>query len=551
MPTREAESTVQAADRDDDLSDAHYRVVIIDPISAAGLGPLVDDARFDVVERLGLKGDALADALADADAVIVRSASRITREALDRAERLRVIGRAGVGVDNIDVEAATERGIAVLNAPSGNTVSAAELAFALLLALARRVPAADRSMKEGQWDRRSLGGIELYGKTLGLVGAGRIGAAVARRAKAFGMSVIAYDPFLTAERAEALDIELSTLDGVIERGDIISLHVPLTDATRNLLGAAELRRMKPSAFIVNAARGGVVDEDALYRALTEGRIAGAALDVFAEEPPPADHPLRSLPNVVLTPHLGAATREAQENVAIEIAGAVRSALLYDDMSRAVNAPAIGGEAMRRLRPLLDLTERLGRLIQALADGPVRRIDIRYSGDADGALRPLTSAAMIGVLQGVLGRNAVNFVNAIHLAEARGITTGTTLLGKHADYREYVEVEASTAGGFALAGGALLDAIHPRIVRIGQFRVDVRPRGALLVLRNRDVPGVIGRVGTMLGVAGANIAEYHQSRLIQGGEALAAISIDGWLSSETLAELGGLAEVLDVKQVDLD
>jgi D-3-phosphoglycerate dehydrogenase len=546
METRQAERAESRAG-----ATAKYRVVIVDPISPSGLGPLVDDRNFEVVERLGLKGQDLANALIDADAVIVRSASRITRESLAGSQRLRVIGRAGVGVDNIDVDAATERGIAVLNAPSGNTTSAAELAFALLLALARRVPMADRSMKDGLWDRKSLGGIELYGKTLGLVGAGRIGAAVARRAKAFGMKVVAYDPYLTAERAESLDIELGTLDGVLERADVISLHVPLTDATRNLLGVTQLRKMKPNAFLVNAARGGVVDEVALHRALTEGWIAGAALDVFAEEPPGPDHPLRSLTNVVLTPHLGAATIEAQENVAIEIAAAVRSALLYDDMTRAVNAPAIGGEAMRRLRPLLDLTERLGRLIQALADGPVRRVDLRYSGNADGALRPLTSAALIGVLKGVVGRNVVNFVNAIHVAEARGISTGTTLLGAHADYHEYVEVEAATAGGFALAGGALLEAIHPRIVRIGQFRVDVRPRGALVVLRNRDVPGVIGTVGTVLGRAGANIAEYHQSRLIQGGEALAAISIDGWLDGDILEELRGVPEILDVKQVNLE
>ena len=358
-----------------------FRVVIADPVLASGLAPLVDDPRFEVVERLGLKGDELAAALADADAVIVRSASRITREALERAEHLRVIGRAGVGVDNIDVEAATERGIAVLNAPSGNTVSAAELAFALLLALVRRVPTADRSMKEGHWDRKSLGGIELYGKILGLVGAGRIGATVAQRARAFGMKIIAFDPYLTAERADSLNIQLETLDGVLEKADIISLHVPMTNATRGLIGEAELQKMKRSALLVNAARGGVVDEAALYRALTENWISGAALDVFEKEPPPADHPLRSLPNIVLTPHLGAATIEAQENVALEIAEAVRAALVEGDLSRAVNAPAIGGEAMQRLRPLLDLTERLGRLIQAIADGPVSRIDVRYSGSA--------------------------------------------------------------------------------------------------------------------------------------------------------------------------
>jgi D-3-phosphoglycerate dehydrogenase / 2-oxoglutarate reductase len=528
-----------------------FRVVIADPISASGLAPLVDDSRFEVVERLGRKGEDLVESMADADAVIVRSATRITREALARANHLRVIGRAGVGVDNIDVEAATERGIAVLNAPSGNTVSAAELAFALLLALVRQVPRADRSMKDGAWDRKSFGGIELYGKTLGLVGAGRIGATVAKRARAFGMNVVAFDPFINAERAESLGIEAVTLDEVLERADVISLHVPLTDATRGLLGESELKRMKRGAFLVNAARGGVVDEAALYRALTEGWIAGAALDVFEAEPPPPDHPLRSLSNVVLTPHLGAATIEAQENVAVEIADAVKAALLVGDFSRAVNAPAIGGEAMQRLRPLLDLAERLGRLLCVLATGPVRRIDVRYSGAADQAPRPLTSSTLIGALENIVGKGAVNMVNAIHLAESRGIQIGSTVLGRHADYGEYVEVEASTPNGSALVAGALLDAAHPRIVRIAQFRVDVRPRGTLLVLRNHDVPGVIGKVGTVLGESGANIAEYHQSRLIQGGDALAAISIDGRLDERSMAKLRALQEVADVRQVELE
>jgi D-3-phosphoglycerate dehydrogenase len=551
MNPKQATATASTRPAQQKPETARLRVVIVDPISASGLAPLVDDARFDVVERLGLKGDDLADALVDADAVIVRSSSRITRAALAKAKRLRVIGRAGVGVDNIDVEAATERGIAVLNAPSGNTVSAAELAFALLLALIRRVPAADRSMKEGNWDRGSFGGIELHGKTLGLVGAGRIGAAVAQRARAFGMRVVAHDPFLTKERAGTLGIELTVLDDLLDRADVVSLHVPLTDVTRGIIGEAQLRRMKRGAFLVNAARGGIVDESALHRALTEGWIAGAALDVYEKEPPPADHPLRALPNVVLTPHLGAATVEAQENVAIEIADAVRAALLENDLSRAVNAPAIGGEAMQRMRPLLELAERLGRLIHALADGPIRRIDVRYSGSADLALRPATSATLIGALEGIVGHGAVNLVNAIHLAQSRGMHVGSTVLGRHPDYGEYIEVEAATAGGYALAAGALLDAIHPRIVRIGQYRVDIRPRGALLVLRNLDVPGVIGKVGTVLGTAGANIAEYHQSRLIQGGEALAAISIDGCLDEDAMTRLRALPEIIDLRQVMLE
>jgi D-3-phosphoglycerate dehydrogenase len=528
-----------------------FRVLIADAISASGLRPIAEDQRFELLQRSGLKGDDLARALEDVDAVIVRSASRITRDALRFTHRLRVIGRAGVGVDNIDVDAATEHGIAVLNAPAGNTISAAELAFALLLALVRRVPAADRSMKQGAWDRASHTGIELHGKTLGLVGAGRIGGEVARRARAFGMRVMAYDPFLSAERAKALEIELAALDDVLAAADVVSLHVPLTDATAGLIAAPQLARMKRSAFLINAARGGVVDEDALHDALMNGRLAGAALDVYATEPLPPDHRLRALPNVVLTPHLGAATAEAQQNVALEIAEAVRDALLYGDFSRAVNAPAIGGEEMQRLRPLLELAERLGRLLCALAEGAIQRLDVRYAGAAEHALRSLASAALVGILGDIVGRGAVNFVNAIHLAQTRGITFARTRLAQHRDYAEYVELKAWTQHGSVAVAGALLDALHPRIVRINDFHVDIRPRGALVVLRNRDVPGVIGQVGTVLGGAAVNIAEYHQARLEQGGEALAAISVDDWLPQEVLDALARVTDVLTVKQVLLD
>ena len=310
-----------------------YRVLVADKIAREGLAPLADDPRFELIERPGLKGEELAAAVADADAVLVRSATKITRESLARATRLKVIGRAGVGVDTIDVEAATERGVAVMNAPAGNTISAAELAFALLLSLVRKVPAADRSMKAGQWDRASFSGTELYRKTLGLVGAGRVGGEVARRARAFGMRVLAYDPYLSADAARSMGVELATLDEVLQQADVISLHVPLTDSTRGLLGEAQLAKLKPTAVIINAARGGVLDEAALTRRLAEGKLAGAAFDVFDQEPLPADHPLRALNNVVLTPHLGASTEEAQLNVALEIAESVRAALLEGDSRR--------------------------------------------------------------------------------------------------------------------------------------------------------------------------------------------------------------------------
>ena len=528
-----------------------FRVLVADSIAAEGLTPLRNDARFELVERVGLKGDDLASAIAEADAILVRSAARITRESLARADRLKVIGRAGVGVDTIDVDAATERGIAVLTAPSGNTISAAELTLALLLALVRRLPAADRSMRAGEWDRKSFSGMELYGKTLGLIGAGRIGGEVARRAQAFGMHVLAYDPYLTDERARALQIELAMLPAVLERADIISVHVPLTDATAGLIGDRELGLTRPGALLVNAARGGIVDEAALYRALSAGRLGGAALDVYQQEPLPADHPLRTLPNVILTPHLGASTHEAQHNVALEIAEAVRSALLEGDLSRAVNAPAIGGEEMRRMRPLLDLAERLGRLAFALTEEAVERVEVRYAGSEENAARPLAASALEGVLSAQVGRGAVNFVNAMHLAESRGIQLHRVALSPHGDYAEYVELHLAGRSGAVSVAGALLAQAHPRLVRIGPYHVDVVPRGTLVVLRNRDVPGVIGRVGTLLGDAGINIGEYHQARLTAGGEALAAISVDGRLGGEVVEALRRLPEVVAVRQVELD
>ncbi|MEJ7812090.1 MAG: phosphoglycerate dehydrogenase [Gemmatimonadaceae bacterium] len=528
-----------------------FRVLVADKMSLEGLAPLRDDGRFEIVERLGLKGEELARAIGEADAVIVRSATKIPREALAHAGRLRVIGRAGVGVDTIDVDAATERGVAVLNAPAGNTISAAELAFALILALVRRVAAADRSMRAGEWERTKFGGTELYGKTLGLVGAGRIGGEVATRARAFKMRVVVYDPYLNEERARALDVELAPLDEVLRRADVVSLHVPLTESTAGLIGDVALAMMKPTALLVNAARGGIVDEAALVRALAERRLAGAALDVYEQEPLPRDHPLRALENVVLTPHLGASTEEAQQNVAVEIAEAVRAALADGDLSRAVNAPAIAGDAMRRVRPLLDLAERLGRLAGALVTGAVERVDVRYAGGSEEALRPLAASALVGVLEAVVGKTGVNFVNALHLADTRGIVVERTRLSPHGDYAEYLELRVAGREDETRVGGALLAEGHPRVVRIGDYQMNVAPRGTLVVLSNRDVPGVIGRVGTLLGDAGINIAEYHQARLEAGGAALATVRADARLAAPVLDALRQLPEVMDARQVTLD
>lgn len=528
------------------------RILIADKLPAEGLEPLHTDKRIEVVTRTGLDSASLGEILSECDAVIVRSSTRLTRQVLEHSQRLRVIGRAGVGVDNIDVDAATERGVAVLNAPSGNTISAAELTMAMLLAMARRLVAVDRSMRTGAWDRTGFRGVELYGKVLGLVGAGRIGSEVARRAKAFGMRVMAYDPYLTEGRANELGIELrGSLEEVLREADVVSLHVPYTESTVNLVGESELALLKPTAFFINISRGGVLNEDALINALEDKRIAGAALDVYQQEPLPADHPLRSQHNALLTPHLGAVTREAQLLVAREIGAAVRDALLEGDLSRAVNAPAMDRETLNTVRPLLNLAEKLGMLAATLREGPIDCVKITYSGAQDeSTLPPLAGAAMIGVLAKVVGSGNVTMVNALRLGEARGIRIQRSRLGPHEDYGEYLEVRLVCNGHERRVAGTLMARGRPRIVRIDQFEVDTWPTGALVILRNRDVPGVIGRVGTLLGKAGVNIAEYHQARLQAGQQALAVISVDERVTDDLLQELRHMDDVLEVKQVDL-
>lgn len=527
-----------------------YVVLVTDKVSESGLEPLRADPRFEIVKIDDSSDSAFSAALPGAHGLVVRSATTVGRDLLDRAPALRVVGRAGVGVDNIDLDAATEKGVAVINAPAGNTVSAAELTLALMLAMVRSVPAADASVRAGEWARSRFKGSELRGRTLGLVGAGRIGGEVATRCRAFGMRVLAHDPYLTDERAESLRVERSTLDRIIEEADVFSFHVPLTDDTRGMIDAGVFSRMKKGAYVVNVARGGVVDEDALVDALRSGQLAGAALDVFATEPLPADSPLRDAPNLVLTPHLGASTEEAQELVAQEIAEGVRAALAEGDLSKALNAPAISGSAMRALAPLFDLGRRLGRLACALAPGGIEGVDIRYHGEDDEALRPLSAFVKVGLLENILGRDQVNFVSAPHLARQRGIGVARTQLARYADYTQFVEVVVKAERGDLKLAGALLGDAHPRIVRIADYHVNVVPDGTLVILRNHDVPGVIGRVGTLLGGQGVNIAEYHQARRSKGGEALAAIAVDGEVDGALRDELLTLDEVLSAVVVRL-
>ncbi|MFL5541474.1 MAG: phosphoglycerate dehydrogenase [Longimicrobiaceae bacterium] len=534
------------------MSDRRYRILVTDEVDPEGLAILRAQPRLEVVERPTRPAAEVLAEIGEYDAFLGRSATRVTGELLRAGERLKVIGRAGVGVDNIDIPTATELGIAVINAPGGNTVSVAELFFGVVLSLARHVAEADRSMREGRWDRSRLGGIEIRGRTLGIVGLGRIGGEVARRARAFGMHVAAYDPYVAAARFGELGVErVERLPDLLERADVLTVHTPLTPETTGMIGAGELARLPRGAFVLNLARGGIVAEDALLDSLKAGKIGGAALDVYTVEPLPAEHPLRSLPNVVLTPHLGASTSDAQRSVAIEACLSVRDALLTGDLSAAVNAAGVGGAAWADLRPLLALADRLGRLGRALLPGPLTSLELRYSGRRDEAPRPLLLGALMGAMRDVVDRRNVNLVNVHHVASDRSIETAFTRVDGPGELGEEVELRLEGGDRSIRVGGALLGEVQGRIVRIGAFRVDVAPRGNMVVLRNRDVPGVIGRVGTMLGEAGVNIAEYHQARLQVGGEALAAISVDGPVPKEVCEALSALPEILDVRQVDME
>jgi D-3-phosphoglycerate dehydrogenase len=534
------------------MMERRFRVLVTDEIDPEGVALLRAHPDIEVVERPTRPASEVLAEIGEYDAFVGRSATRVTRELLQAGDRLRVIGRAGVGVDNVDLRTATELGVAVINAPGGNTVSVAELAFGVLIGLARNIPQAAESMRQGRWDRSRLGGVELRGKTMAIVGLGRIGSEMARRARAFGMTVIGYDPYVGQSRFEELDVErVERLNEALERADVVTLHVPLTGETTGMIGASELARLARDAYVLNLARGGIVTEDALAEALHAGRLAGAAVDAFDVEPLPADHPLRGAPNLLLTPHLGASTRDAQRNVAVEACEAVRDALVTGDLSAAMNASGVGGAATRELRPLLALADRLGRLGRALVPGALNSLEVRYTGPREHAPRPLLLSALQGALRDVVEHRAINLVNAQHVAAERGIETATTMVGGRGELGEEIELRLEGGERSIRVGGALLGETHGRIVRIGAFRVDVAPRGVMMVIRNRDVPGVIGRVGTLLGEAGVNIAEYHQARLSVGGEALAAVSVDSRIPAEVVDRLTALPEILDVRQVEME
>ena len=532
------------------------RILISDDLSPEAKAILERIPGAQVDFRAGLKPSELREIIGGYEALAVRSATKVTKDILDTAHKLRVIGRAGTGVDNIDLAAASRRGVVVMNAPGGNSVSVAEQTIALLLALARQIPDASQSTRSGKWEKKKFaGGRELMGKTLGVIGTGNIGALVVKRAQAFGMKVLGYDPFLAAEAAEKLGIELVDLADIWKRSDAITLHVPLTEQTKNMVGAAQIAQMMPGALLVNCARGGLVDERALAEALKAGKLGGAALDVFEQEPPPSDHPLFSCPNFIATPHLGGSTEDAQQNVATIVCEAMVDYLTTGTVRNAVNVPSVSGEVLERLGPFLRLGEKMGALSgQLVLEGETatapEEIEIAYAGEvAQQPTAPLTAAVLKGVL-GTFLAEPVNEVSAPALAKERGLSVTQVKRNETPDFASLVTVRLRSKAGATEVAGTIIGKREPRIVRVNEFEVEAAPQGTVLVMVNQDKPGVIGNVGRTLGEAQVNIAQFALARDAESGRALALVNIDGTASPETLDKLRKLPHVLQVRQVVL-
>jgi D-3-phosphoglycerate dehydrogenase len=511
------------------------KVLITEKLADAGVELLKDDFEVDVI--LSLSPEELLERIAEYDGLIIRSATKVTADVIERAENLKAIGRAGIGVDNIDIEAATKRGVLVANAPESNTVAAAEHTLGLMLAAARRIPAADSSLREGEWKRSAFNGVEVSEKTLGLVGLGHVGAIVARGATGMGMQVLAYDPYVSEDRMRSINVERAeTLDEVFQNSDFVSLHVPRTPQTAGMVDAGALEKMKPTAYLINVARGGIVDEMALYNALKDGTIAGAALDVFKEEPT-TDSPLFTLPNVVVTPHLGASTAEAQDRAGITAAEQVATALRGAVPMHAINAPVPLGEGAEFVAQFSGLCEALGNLLYQLTDRPGNVLRIEYTGEiADYDTRLLDVSAQKGLLEPMVFE-PLNFVNTPALARDRGLKVETSRVSESADYTSLVALRLEDERGENVVSGTLVGPrMQPRLVEVMGFDMDIVPERHMLFIRNEDVPGMIGKLGTVLGEHGINIGNMAVGRGEPGSRAAMAVTVDEPVPGEVLEAL---------------
>jgi len=525
-----------------------FRVLVTDTLADSGLDILRAASDVELDYRPGLKGADLLRAVSEADALITRSGTAVTQELVGAGTKpLRVIGRAGVGLDNVDVDACTARGILVINAPTANIISATEHTMAMMLALCRNIPEAHASVKRGEWTRSKFMGIELNDKTLGIVGLGRIGSRVCTRAQAFGMRVIAYDPYITDAAFAKAGAEKVSLDQLLAQSDVITVHTPMTDETRSMIGARELAKTKNKVVVLNIARGGIYDESALAAALTSGKVAGAAIDVYTEEPP-ANNPLINAPNVIVSPHIGANTIEAQDRVAVQTTEMVIEALRGSIFVSAVNLPFEGLSDVDAA-PMIRLAEKLGLFAAQIVNGPVERTTIELWGIEERFKKILSVASLKGLLSPRL-EESVNFVNAEQLAQGRGIAIDVTQHPTPRDYNNLITFRASTANDEVCVSGTVFHEKNQRIVSVNNFRVEFEPKGHIVYLINRDVPGVVGKVGTLLGDAEVNIAEYNLARMASEKRAMAIITVDSPLDEAALTGLRSLRAIEEVRQIEL-
>ncbi|WP_293148883.1 MULTISPECIES: phosphoglycerate dehydrogenase [unclassified Microcoleus] len=525
------------------------KVLVSDPIDQAGIDILSQVAQVDV--NTGLSAEELVRIIPDYDALMIRSGTQVTKEIIEAGNLLKIIGRAGVGVDNVDVPAATRKGIVVVNSPEGNTIAAAEHAIAMMLSMSRHIPEANASVKGGKWERNRFIGVEVYKKTLGIVGLGKIGSHLATAAKAMGMKLLAYDPFISTERAEQLGCRLVELELLMRESDYITLHIPKTPETLHLINAEVLSKMKPTARIINCARGGIIDEAALAEAIKSGQIAGAAIDVYEHEPLEADSPLRNVgQNIVLTPHLGASTAEAQVNVAIDVAEQIRDVLLGLPARSAVNIPGIFPDSIEKLKPYLQLAETLGNLVSQLAGGRVDYLNVQLQGElASNQSQPVVVASLKGLLSQAL-RERVNYVNASIEAKERGIRVVETRDASIRDYTGSLRLSAKGTLGEHTVTGAVLGETEIRITSVDDFPVNVCPTHHMLFTLHRDMPGIIGKIGSQLGSFNVNIASMQVGRKIVRGDAVMVLSLDDPLPEGILAEIMKVPGIRDAYTVNL-
>ena len=524
------------------------KVLISDNISPKCI-EILKGAGLEVDIKVGMKPEELKACIGDYHGLIIRSATKVTSEIIDAATSLKVVGRAGSGLDNVDRTAATKKGIVVMNTPGGNTITTAEHTIALMVSLARQVPQATMSIKAGKWEKKKFMGVELFNKTLGIVGIGNIGSQVAKRMQAFAMNVIAYDPFLSEDKAKAMGVEKVDLRELFRRSDFITVHTPLTPETKNLINRETLAVMKPGVRIINCARGGIISEKDLYDALAEGKVGGAALDVFEKEPP-ENNPLLTLDTVIATPHLGASTKEAQENVAVAVAEQVVDYLIRGTIRNAVNFPSIPADQIARLQPYISLAEKLGGFSSQIFEGGVTEITIEYCGDASTVnTAPITIAAIKGFLNPIL-LETVNFVNAPVIAKERGIEVKEIKSTDEGDYQSLIALRLKAKGKVTSVAGTLFSKKDPRIVFIDDFKVEIVPEGELLFMYNNDKPGVIGNIGTLLGKNDINIARMHFGRETPGGMAISVVSIDAHASPQIIDQIRKLPNIISIKQISL-